>query len=182
VTSRQPHELDRDEIVELLTELGRRLQQSAVDATLYVVGAAAIAIQLDARRVTKDIDAIFHPEVTIREEAQQMAAERGLPVNWLNDSAKAFVPGPSTDVDAIPFEAPGLTVSIASPRHLLAMKMAAFRPTDRPDLERLFEVLDITTPQQAADIAIDVYGDHHVLPSRDELLLVAEATLARMRR
>jgi hypothetical protein len=62
------------------------------------------------------------------------------------------------------------------------MKMAAFRPTDRPDLERLFVALDVTTPEQAADIATEVYGDHHALPRREELLLVAEATLARMRR
>lgn len=178
---RREHELDRAEIIELLTELGRRLQADGVDATLYVVGGAAIAIQFDSRRVTKDIDAIFHPETSVRAVAEALAAERGLPKRWLNDSAAAFVPGPSDDVDAIPFEAPGIAVSIASPRHLLAMKMAAFRPTDRPDLEHLFAALDITTPEQAADIATEVYGDHHALPQREELLLVAEATLARMR-
>jgi hypothetical protein len=179
---RRGHELDRAEITELLTELGRRLQANGVEATLYVVGGAAIAIQFDSRRVTKDIDAIFHPETTVRDVAETLAGERGLPRRWLNDSAAAFVPDPSDDVDAIPFEAPGIAVSIASPRHLLAMKMAAFRPTDRPDLERLFVALDITTPEQAADIATEVYGDHRALPRREELLLVAEATLARMRR
>jgi hypothetical protein len=179
---RRQHELDRAEIIELLTELGRRLQASGVEATLYVVGGAAIAIQFDSRRVTKDIAAIFHPETTVRAVAETLAAERGLPKRWLNDSAAAFAPGPSDDVDAIPFEAPGIAVSIASPRHLLAMKMAAFRPTDRPDLEVLFGALDVTTPEQAADIATEVYGDHHALPPREELLLVAEATLARMRR
>lgn len=180
--ARRDHELDREEIRELLTELGRRLHTQGVEATVYIVGGAAIAIQFDGRRVTKDVDAVFHPQATVRTEAEHLAVERGLPKRWLNDSVAAFVPGPTEDVDAIPFEAPGLAVSIASPRHLLAMKMAAFRPTDRPDLERLFEVLEITTPAQAADIAADVYGDHHALPGRDELLLVAEATLARMRR
>jgi hypothetical protein len=179
---RRDHELDRAEITEVLTELGRRLQAEGVEATLYVVGGAAIAIQFDRRRVTKDIDAVFHPTTTVREAAARLAAERGLPKRWLNDSAAAFVPGPAEDIDAIPFEAPGIAISIASPRHLLAMKMAAFRPTDRPNLEHLFTALDITTPEQAADIAAEVYGDHHALPERDELLLVAEATLARMRR
>lgn len=180
--TRRDHELDLQEITELLTELGRRLQAQGVEATVYIVGGAAIALQFDGRRVTKDVDAVFHPQATVRTEAERLASERGLPTGWLNDSAAAFVPGPSEDLDAIPFEAPGLTVSVASPRHLLAMKMAAFRPTDRPDLERLFEVLGITTPEQAADIAAEVYGDHHALPARDELLLVAEATLARLRR
>jgi hypothetical protein len=179
---RRDHELDRAEITELLTELGRRLHAAGVEATLYVVGGAAIAIQFDRRRVTQDIDAIFHPTTTVREVAERLAVERGLPKRWLNDSAAAFVPAPSEDVDAIPFEAPGIAISIASPRHLLAMKMAAFRPTDRPDLERLFATLEITTPEAAADIATEVYGDHHALPPREELLLIAEATLARMRR
>jgi hypothetical protein len=176
------HELDRDEITELLTELGRRLHEDGVEATLYVVGGAAIAIQFDRRRVTRDIDAIFHPAITVREVAEAMAAEQGLPTRWLDDSAAAFVPGAADDTDAIPFEAPGIAISIASPRHLLAMKMAAFRPTDRPDLEHLFAALEITTPEQAADITAEVYGDHHALPDREELLLIAEATLARMRR
>ena len=36
--------------------------------------------------------------------------------------------------------------------------------------------------ENTASIAAEVYGQHHALPSREELLLVAEATLARMRR
>lgn len=173
------HELTVDDITELLTELGRRLQAEGVEATLYVVGGAAIAIELDVRRVTRDVDAIFHPATTVRAVAEAMAEERGLPPAWLSDGVRPWVPG--GDTEAVPFSVPGLSVALASPRHLLAMKLAAFRPTDKPDLELLFRALGITRPEEAADIAIEVYGEHHMaLPGRDELLLCSEAILARL--
>ena len=79
-------ELTADDVRELLTELGRRLQAKGVAATVYVVGGAAIALEVDARLVTADVDAVFHPETTVRAEAEALATERGLPKNWLNDS------------------------------------------------------------------------------------------------
>jgi Nucleotidyltransferase of unknown function (DUF6036) len=173
-------ELSAAEIRDLLTELGRRLADSGVQGRLYLVGGAAVALSFDVRRVTVDIDAVFHPETTIREVAQTMAEERGLPPDWLNDTARAFVPG--GDPGMVEMESPGLVVAVAAPEHLLAMKLAAFRPTDLPDLELLFTELGITTPEQAADIALDVYGeDTVVLPGRDELILEARAILERLR-
>lgn len=60
-------ELTADDVRELLAELGRRLQAKGVAATVYVVGGAAIALELDARRVTADVDAVFHPETRATE-------------------------------------------------------------------------------------------------------------------
>lgn len=174
-------ELSADEITALLEELGARLRAQGVEATLYVVGGAAMALQFDMRRVTADVDAVFHPKVTVADEASAMATEHGLPPDWLNDSVRAFLPG--DDADAVPFHVPGLAVALASPEHLLAMKMAAFRPTDISDLEILFRQLDVGTPDEAADIALAVYGeDSVVLPQRDELVLCARAVLDRIGR
>jgi methylmalonyl-CoA mutase cobalamin-binding subunit len=58
-------ELSADEIKSLLTELGHRLQDKDVEATIYIIGGAAIALEMDTRRVTANIDAIFHPETTV---------------------------------------------------------------------------------------------------------------------
>jgi hypothetical protein len=174
-------ELGVDEIRTLLAELGRRLDEQGVRATIYIVGGAAIALSTDTRRVTVDIDAIFHPETTVSDVVATMAREKGLRPDWLNQSARAFVPG--GDDDAVKLEIPGLSVALASPQHLLAMKMAAFRPTDVPDLELLFRELGIAAAEQAADIAQAVYGDESaVLPDRDELILSAQAVLNRMHR
>ena len=51
---------DRNRIIELLTELGRRLSAKGVAGRLYVVGAAAMALKFDTRRTTRDIDAVMH--------------------------------------------------------------------------------------------------------------------------
>lgn len=172
-------ELNAREVRELLGELGRRLTAKGVKATIYVVGGAAIALETDARRVTVDIDAVFHPATTVREEAVRLAAERGLPPGWLDDSVAAFVPG--GDDAAVALDIEGVAVSVASPEHLLAMKMASFRPgRDQSDLDLLFDRLGVTTPARAADIALAVYGEYSVvLPGRDELELSARAVLER---
>lgn len=174
-------ELTADELRDLLTELGRRLHAKGVEATLYIVGGAAIALEMDARRVTADVDAVFHPETTVREEAQLLADERGLPRDWLNNSVAAFVPG--DDTAAVSLDIAGISVATASPQHLLAMKMASYRPgKDQADLELLFDRLAITEPEQAAEMALDVYGEYSVvLPQRDELVLSARAILDRRR-
>jgi hypothetical protein len=174
-------ELSRDDIRALLAELGARLDAAGVEATIYIVGGAAMSLEFDVRRVTADVDAVFHPQTTVREQAQALAADRGLPGDWLNDSVRAFVPG--DDADAIRYSVPGLSIALASARHLLAMKMAAFRPTDVSDLVVLFRELSIATPEEAADMALAVYGPNSmVLPDRDELLLSARAVIDRMRR
>lgn len=91
---------------------------------------------------------------------------------------------PGSDDAAVALELEGITVTTASPEHLLAMKMASYRPgKDQTDLELLFAQLQITEPSQAADIALAVYGEYSVvLPGRDELLLSARAVLERRRR
>ena len=86
---------------------------------------------------------------------------------------------PSSDADATVTEIPGLTVAIASPRHLLAMKMVAFRTIDRSDLVRLFDRLHIQTPEEAADIVDEVYGIEHLAnPGREESIISARSVLA----
>jgi hypothetical protein len=175
-------EVTAEEVRALLGELGQRLAAKGVEATIYIVGGAAIALELDPRRVTVDVDGVFHPETTVRDEARAMAKEHELPEDWLNDNAKAFTPG--GDRGAVSLDIPGLSVALASPEHLLAIKMASFRPgQDLDDLELLFRTLRIATPEEAAEISTGVYGEYSVvLPGWDELLLSAQAVIDRMRR
>jgi Nucleotidyltransferase of unknown function (DUF6036) len=172
---------DRDMIIELLTELGRRLSAKGVVGRLYVVGGAAMALEFDTRRTTRDIDAVFHPPTTIAQEAAAMAQDLGLPSGWLSEAARPFIPEP--DEHPVSFDVEGLQVAVSSPQNLLAMKMAAGRPQDLSDLVTLFRHLKIKTPEQAVDIAQQMYGEDSVVLSepRDSLLLLAESVLIRVR-
>ncbi len=71
--------LDRDHIRAALGRLGERLAQRGVVADIYVIGGAALALAFDARRATRDIDALFEPHGIVRDEADAVAAELGLP-------------------------------------------------------------------------------------------------------
>jgi hypothetical protein len=171
---------DRDKIIELLTELGRRLSAEGVLGQLYIVGGAAIALEFDTRRTTRDIDALFHPPTTIAQVAAAMAQELGLPVGWLSDAARPFIPGP--DDNPVSLDIEGLQIAVSSPQNLLAMKLAAGRPQDLSDLAVLFRHLNIRTPKQAVDIAQRMYGEDSVVLSepRESLLLLAESVLSRV--
>jgi hypothetical protein len=171
---------DRDKIIELLTELGRRLSADGVVGHLYIVGGAAMALEFDTRRTTRDIDAVFAPPTTIADAAAAMAQELSLPVGWLSDAARPFIPGP--DDNPVSLDIEGLQVAVSSPQNLLAMKMAAGRPQDLGDLVVLFRHLHIKTPSQAVDIAEQMYGEGSVVFSepRESRLLLAESVLSRV--
>jgi len=149
----------RDEIVELLTELGRRLAARAIEGEMYVVGGAAIALAFDDRRSTQDIDAVFEPKTTIYEVAAELADERGLPDGWLNDAVKGFLTGADPDAPLV-LEVTGLRVSTASPRILLAMKVLSHRVgEDEDDVRLLAHKLELDAARDVLAVAESVYGD-----------------------
>lgn len=151
--------MNREEIRALLSELGRRLDTRGLVGELYVVGGAAIALVLDARRSTRDIDAIFEPKQAIYELAAAMADELDLPAGWLNDAAKGFIGGPDPDAVAV-LETPGLRVMAASPAIVLAMKVLAHRVgEDEEDVRLLASTLGLTRAVEVLEVAERVYGD-----------------------
>ncbi len=149
----------RDEIVASLTALGARLSARGIEGELYVVGGAAIAIAFDARRATRDVDAVFETKHEVYAAADEVGAELGLPPGWLNDGVKGFVSGPDADA-ATALEVPGLRVLVASPRILLAMKVLAHRiGEDDDDVLLLARELGLANAEGVLRIAEEVYGD-----------------------
>lgn len=170
-------EFDRDTILRLLTELGRCLHEQGLFMHIYLVGGAAMALTYDNRRVTRDIDGLFdHSDIELS-IIHQMAIEHGLPEDWLNTAARPYAPG--DDRLAALLEITGLSISTASPQHMLAMKMAAFRPQDHKDLRLLFGANGISSAQQAVEVVFTVYGPDYatMFGSREDYLLRAESIL-----
>lgn len=151
--------MERDEILRLLTLLGRRLHDRGLQGEMYIVGGAAMALAFDTRRSTRDIDAVFEPKVAIYEEAAVMARELSLPPGWLNDAVKGFL-GPD-DVEAAPvLEVPGLRCLAASPRMLISLKVLAHRVgEDEGDVRLLADLLKLSTADEVLRVASSVFGD-----------------------
>lgn len=151
--------MDRAEILALLRELAGRLHDRGVEAEMYVVGGAAIALAFDERRSTRDVDAVFEPKQIVYEVAREMAGERDLPPGWLNDAVKGFLAGDDRDAICV-LELPGLRVSTASPRMLVALKVLAHRVgEDETDLRLLAADMGLRSAAEVLAVAEDVYGD-----------------------
>ena len=147
----------RAKIVAALRALGQELTREGVRGQVFIVGGAAMALAYSTRRVTKDIDAVFEPKTVIYAAAARVAEQRGLPDDWLNDAVKGFLPG--VDEDPRPVEdIPGLEVTTASPRYLLAMKLLAMRfGEDDEDIETLLRACGITTASEALSVLHALY-------------------------
>jgi hypothetical protein len=162
--------LDRAAIVDAFRRLGDRLASRSVVADLYVFGGAAMALAYDARRATRDIDAVFQPHGVVLDEARAVAQELGLPPWWLNEQASAYVaPGGDPDAPRV-FDHPGLRVSAASPEHLLAMKVVAARRRDGDDIRFLVKHLGLTSVEDVLRLCAEVFPDEEV-PTRARLVL-----------
>jgi hypothetical protein len=162
--------LDRHAIEEAFRRLGDRLARRGVVADLYVFGGAAMALAYDARRATRDIDAVLQPHGVVIEEAKAVAAEMGLPPWWLNEQASAFVArGGDANAPRV-FDHPGLRVSAASPEHLLAMKVLAARRRDAEDIRFLVKHLQLGRAEDVLALCAEIFPDEPV-PDRARLVL-----------
>jgi Nucleotidyltransferase of unknown function (DUF6036) len=133
--------LDREALLELLSELGERLSRRGVRANIYVVGGAAMSLSFDARRATRDIDAVvLHGHGALMDEVRSMARLHNLPSTWLNEQAVMYVSRTTDPAPSVVFDHPFLTVAAASAEHLLAMKLAASRGGDVGDIRILLQV------------------------------------------
>lgn len=137
----------------LLRELARRLHKSNTTAGIRVVGGAAIALMNDQRGTTRDIDAALHPADVVKAAAAGIAQANGLPLDWLNDAALAYIPpvGAEDWIDVV--REGSVTISIGSPQMLLAMKLYANRGRrDADDIDYLLGVCGVTTVEEAQEI------------------------------
>jgi len=111
-------------------------------------------------RLTRDIDAVVVSQEQIDAEVRAMAADhRDLGPDWLNAKVLPMLP---RGVDAGRLQVlggPGLTVNVASPKWLLAMKVRAARDErDLDDLWVLCQVLGLRTTNEIWTICDHVWG------------------------
>ena len=155
-------QLDRDEIIHGINAVIDKLRGADEPAGIRIIGGAALALRYFDRRTTSDIDAQLHPEDSILRAAVEVANEEGWPENWLNSNATMFMPSFSVGLDweDLYFDA-NITISVASPRALLAMKINASRPgRDVKDIANLLAICNIKDISEAEELMDKYYpGD-----------------------
>ena len=161
--------LGRDEIRAALAALDDELAGSPVKASIFVVGGAAMAIAYDARRSTVDVDAVFAPTREVREAAHRVAERLGLSDDWINDGAKAFLPGDDPDRITVD-EGRNVQVAAASPRYLLAMKLLSRVERDQDDIRTLYRLCGFTTAEEGLQVVEEAYPTY-TIPPRTRYLL-----------
>ena len=135
--------LSAADIVRAFDALDKELARREQHGRIAVAGGAALVLLFEARETTKDVDAyFFRPEPSIlRDAAAHVAAELGLPDDWLNDAAKGYFVG--VTLGALLYESPNLEVRAVTLVQLLAMKLAAWRDAiDRTDARLLLKEIE----------------------------------------
>jgi len=163
----------------LLSELGERLTMRDIEADVYVTRGVTMTLAYDRSRFMKDIDAVVVPQEEIDAEVRAMAADhRDLGPDWLNARVLPMLP---RGVDAGRLQVlggPGLTVNVASPKWLLAMKARAARDErDLDDLWLLCQVLGLRTTDEVWTICDDVWGEGMI--REDNVQMVTDDLQAR---
>jgi hypothetical protein len=151
--------LTRDDMIDGLTEVIRRLHERGANATIRIVGGAAMMLRYFAdRRVTPDIDASIHTDADLSELVRDIATQRGWPPDWLNTAAAGFIPIAGANNWEPLYDDESVSIWVATPACLLAMKLrAARRGRDDEDVAVLLALLAINSVEEAEFVFEDQY-------------------------
>lgn len=162
--------LTRDDIIDGIREIIVRLRAADKNASMQIVGGAAIALTIDeARPMTVDVDGPITPSEDVMAAAASIARERGWPADWVNDRAGIFLPdgmGRSAEWATL-YDQDGIIVQAASPATLLAMKLRAFERRglrDADDVATLLAILGIRTAEEAENLLNDFFPAEDLTP------------------
>lgn len=168
--------LNRDQLLELLDEVSKELRHERVRAQVYAIGGAAMTLAFSQERRTEDVDARIdrgHSGLVIA--VQRVGRRHGLGDSWLNEQATSNIPGAPDENARTLYESGNLTVTGASAKHLLAMKLYAARERDQRDIGTLVDELKLRNREEAVAIYERLFPDE---PLKDRAQALLDATFA----
>lgn len=162
--------LDRKRILRLFRALDAELGKDGVVGEVLLCGGAVMCLVFEARKATKDVDAVFAPAREMRRAIKAVAARLGAPPDWLNDAAKGFF-GAEPPADQVL----GLKhLRVYAPRadYLLAMKCVAarFDSHDRDDAAFLIKHLGFAKAEEVFAV-IEKYYPRRFVPPKTRFLV-----------
>lgn len=169
--------LSRDDVLRGLKQLAERLDADGINVAIHLVGGAAVMLTVRPdRQLTADVDSWVNSrgDEQLRTrviEAVMLVgrANPGFPDDWLNDNASMFIPdnvsGELSGWDPL-LTVGGVTIVVAPPEVLLAMKLLAGRGRrDIPDLPPLVAACGVTTVREVEGIFDRYYPHDDMKPS-----------------
>lgn len=144
--------LTQKDIESCFNEINKKLSDRGKYGEIVIAGGAALALLFNARKATKDIDALFKPSKEFREIIEEIAMERDLEKDWLNDGVKGFFTDRlKTDLYK---EYSNLSIYSINAEGLLALKLTSARTetNDVQDSIILMKHLNIKNEEQLFDI------------------------------
>lgn len=162
--------MTKNEILAAFKKLNDRLASDGSKAEICIVGGAVMCLVFNAREQTKDVDAIFHPKTKVYELAKRVANEQGLPEDWLNDSAKAYINSKMEQMEVLNMS--HLKIFAPSAKYMLAMKCLAARvgTKDEGDIEFLIKHLRLTKVQDVLNIITSFYDAKLIQPKTQYII------------
>ena len=149
--------LGRKQVLELFEELSSELETRDARAHVYVFGGAAMSVAFDRGRTTVDIDVrVDSGREKLMEAVEAVGRRHGFEAGWFSEPLAVVLPRGSDQRAATLYQSQYLTVTGASAKHLLAMKIVAGRLKDHVDIAVLCKKLGLTNEQQALQIKDDV--------------------------
>jgi hypothetical protein len=161
--------LDRETISRALELLNERLAETDTRAEICLVGGAVMCLVHRARPATRDVDGWFTEPAAVRAAARAVAHDLGLPEDWLNDAAKAYVPqNAGYETWQVMSH---VRISVVDAPTLLAMKCAAARTEDdAADIRFIAGLLGLRSSAEILHV-VERYFPETQLPVRSRLLL-----------
>jgi hypothetical protein len=163
--------LTKERIYEAFDALNKELKRRDINGEICVVGGAYMCLAYDARPSTKDVDGVFKPASEVRESAEATAERLSLPLNWLNDGVKGFMPE-GISSGCVLWKGSNLMVWGPEPEYVLAMKVAASRTetSDVDDFIFLAKKCGITKASGVLKI-VERYYPRKLIPQKTFYLL-----------
>jgi hypothetical protein len=166
--------LSKEDILRGLRKIDDLAKQKGVIIDLAIYGGAALALVFDARRTTRDVDAVVRgtPDF-LRLAAAQVADEESWPQDWLNDGVKGFLSSNEKMQALDAFDASpagGLRIYTPTPEYLFAMKCMAMRPEgihgshDISDIEKLALEIGVAGSAEALLLVESFYPSARIPP------------------
>ena len=143
--------------MELFEELSSELESRNARAHVYVFGGAAMSVAFDRGRTTVDIDVrVDSGREKLMESVETVGRRHGFEAGWFSEPLAVVLPRGSDQRAATLYQSQYLTVTGASAKHMLAMKLVAGRLKDHGDIAVLCKRLGLTSKRQALRIADEV--------------------------